>query len=80
MTSKTWYLKEEGKISYPKTFGEWSIFSEDGDFLTKDNFRGAITPGDEPRYVNLLEYEKYSQWDSDCSENYIYLVPIYKKA
>lgn len=77
MTSKSWYLKEEGKLSYPKTFGEWSIFSEDGDFLTKDNFRGAITPVDEPRYVNLLEYEKYSQWDSDFSENYIYLVPIY---
>ena len=42
MSSKSWYLKEEGKLSFPKTFGEWSIFSEDGDFLTKDNFRGAI--------------------------------------
>ena len=77
MSSKSWYLKEEGKLSFPKTFGEWSIFSEDGDFLTKDNFRGAILPIDEPRYVNLLEYETYSSWDNDFSQNYNYLVPIY---
>ena len=71
LSSKSWYLKEEGKISFPKVFGEWNMFDENGKFFNKHNFIGCATPVDDPRYINIL-----SPADTR-GKTHIHLIPIY---
>jgi len=71
LSSKTWYLKEEGKISYPKVYGEWNMFEEDGVFFGKHNFIGMATPVDDPRYINVLSPNQTR------GKKHIHLVPVY---
>ena len=71
LSSKSWYLKEEGKISFPKVFGEWNMFDENGKFFNKHNFIGCATPVDDPRYINILSP------DDTRGKTHIHLIPIY---
>jgi len=72
MSSKTWYLKEEGELSYPKMWGRWNVYNETTNKLfSPDQFSGMITPINEKRYVRFLDTENSKK------KEHIYLVPIY---
>ena len=72
MCSKTWYLKEEGTISFPKSWGEWNVYNEHTKKLfAKEQFEGMVTPINEERYINILPPDKTKK------NKHIYLVSIY---
>ena len=72
MCSKTWYLSEEGKISFPKIFGEWNIYNEKSKkMFGREIFFETIVPIHDNRYVNLITPKDYDRG------GHIYLVPIY---
>ena len=72
MCSKTWYLAEEGKMSFPKVFGEWNIYNEKTKKLFgQEIFQETIVPIHDKRYVNIVDRE------TSLGKFHIYLVPIY---
>lgn len=67
-SSKTWYLKEEGKIQLPHMWGYWSILNEDSTW--RDNVRDLITL---PLGDNVI----YTRNPKKITDKYLYLLPIY---
>jgi len=69
-SSKSWYIKELKRLSRPLMWGEWNIYSEDGEMFNNDMFKGIITPN----HCNLLEYVP-----KDNLENrpHLYIINVY---
>ena len=70
-SSKTWYIKELKRISRPLMWGDWDIFSEDGEMFSSDFFKGKICP---PIYNNNIEYVPIDKIEDN---NHIYIINIY---
>lgn len=70
-SSKTWYIKELKKLSRPLMWGDWDIFTEDGDMFSQDFFKGKICP---PTYNKNIEYVSI---DNINNSNHIYIINIY---
>ena len=70
--SKTWYLKEEGEISFPKTWGKWNVYNElTKKLFAKEQFVSMVTPINEDRFVDILPP------DETKKKPHLYLIPIY---
>lgn len=69
-SSKTWYIKELKKLSRPLMWGEWNIYSEQGEMFSNDMFRGIITP----HYSNNIEYKQMSEIGDNP---HLYIINIY---
>jgi hypothetical protein len=68
--SKTWYLKELKKLSRPLMWGDWNIFTEDGDMFDNGMFRNIITP-------NFSRNIKYTPFDEIGEQKHIHIINIY---
>jgi hypothetical protein len=70
-SSKTWYIKELKKLSRPLMWGDWDIFSEDGEMFSQDYLKGKICP---PIYHPNIEYRTVG----DILENkHIYIINVF---
>jgi len=70
-SSKSWYIKELKRLSRPLMWGDWDIFSEDGEMFNQGFFKGKICP---PIYSNNIEYVPI---DKIGDSNHIYIINIY---
>jgi hypothetical protein len=68
--SKTWYLKELKRLSRPLMWGEWNVFTEDGDLFEDKRLWDNVTPN----HINSLEYVPYEQIDN---QPHIYIINVY---
>lgn len=71
-SSKTWYIKELKKITYPLMWGEWNIFSEKGEMFGQGHLKGQITPS----YSNLIEYKPINLINDSP---HIYIITVYTR-
>lgn len=69
-SSKTWYLKELKRLSRPLMWGEWNIFSEDGDMFDNGMFRNIITP-------HFSHDISYTPFDEIGEQKHIHIINIY---
>lgn len=69
-SSKTWYLKELKQLSRPLMWGNWNIFTEDGDIFEDYRLWENVTP----KHFNNLEYVPYEKIDN---QSHIYVINIY---
>jgi len=69
-SSRTWYLKELKKLSRPLMWGEWNVFTEDGDLFEDNRLWDNVTP----KHINNLEYVPYEQIDN---QPHIYVINVY---
>jgi hypothetical protein len=70
-SSKTWYIKELKRISRPLMWGDWDIFSEDGEMFSADFFKGKVCP---PIYHDNIEYKSIDKIENN---NHIYIINIF---
>jgi hypothetical protein len=70
-SSKSWYIKELKRISRPLMWGNWDIFSEDGEMFSADFFKGKICP---TTYSDKIEYVPI---DKIGNKKHIYIINIY---
>jgi len=68
--SKTWYLKELKRLSRPLMWGEWNVFTEDGELFEDKVLWNNVTP----KHINNLEYVPYEQIDN---QPHIYVINVY---
>jgi hypothetical protein len=68
--SKTWYLKELKRLSRPLMWGEWNVFTEDGDLFEDKRLWDNVTP----KHINSIEYVPYEQIDN---QPHIYIINVY---
>jgi hypothetical protein len=69
-SSKTWYINELKKLTRPLMWGEWNIYSEQGEMFDNKMFRGLITPD----YSKNIEYKKI---DEIGNSNHLYIINVY---
>jgi hypothetical protein len=69
-SSRTWYLKELKKLSRPLMWGEWNVFTEDGDLFEDNRLWENVTP----KHINNLEYVPYEQIGN---QPHIYVINVY---
>ena len=68
--SKTWYLKELKRLSRTLMWGEWNVFTEDGDLFEDKRLWDNVTP----KHINNLEYVPYEKIDN---QPHIYVINVY---
>lgn len=68
-SSKTWYIKELNRLSRPLMWGDWNIYSEDGQMFDNQMFRGIITPN----HCNNLSYTSIREINGP----HIYIINVY---
>jgi len=69
--SKSWYLKELGKLNRPLMWGNWDLFNENGEFFSSDFFKGKIASN---IYNTKIEYQTI---DKIQESNHLYIINIY---
>ena len=69
-SSKTWYIKEHKKMSIPLMWGEWNVFTEDGDMFEQGHLRAQITPS----HSNIIEY---TPKEEILGRPHIYIINVY---
>jgi len=69
-SSKTWYLKELKQLHRPLMWGDWNIFTEDGEVFEDRRLWDNVTP----KHINCLEYVPYEDIDN---QPHIYIVNVY---
>lgn len=71
-SSPTWYLKEEGKISIPKMWGNWNVIDETTNSMFNPGyFKYQIHPPFRDRNVKWVSKKDIGD------DNHIYLIPNY---
>ena len=70
-SSKSWYIKELKRISRPLMWGDWDIFSENGEMFSPDFFEGKVCP---PIYSENI---MYLTMDKIGDNKHIYIINIY---
>jgi len=70
-SSKTWYLKELKKVRIPTMWGDWNLFTEDGDIFDKNAIENTVIPPYFNNIINFLPIEEVN------NINHIYLINIY---
>jgi hypothetical protein len=68
--SKTWYLKELKRLSRPLMWGDWNIFTEDGEIFEDRRLWDNVTP----KHINCLEYIPYEEINN---QPHIYIINVY---
>jgi hypothetical protein len=68
-SSKTWYINELKKLTRPLMWGEWNIYSEQGEMFNNDMFRGIITPN----YSKDIKYTPINEVD----DKHLHIINIY---
>lgn len=69
-SSKTWYIKELRRLTRPLMWGDWDIFSQDGEMFSSDFYKGKICPA----YNDKIEYTPKHKINNS---NHIYIINIY---
>lgn len=69
-SSKTWYINELKKLSRPLMWGEWNIYSEQGEMFNNKMFRGIIAP-------NYSKEIKYTPIDEIGDNKHLHIINIY---
>lgn len=69
-SSKTWYINELKRLSRPLMWGDWNIFSEQGEMFDNQMFRGIITP----HYSKKIEYLRMPDIGD---RNHLYVINVY---
>ena len=69
-SSKTWYIKELRRLTRPLMWGDWDIFSQDGEMFPSDFYKGKVCPV----YNKKIEY---TPKDKINKSNHIYIINIY---
>lgn len=70
-SSKSWYIKELKRISRPLMWGDWDIFSENGEMFSSNFFEGKVCP---PIYNENIVY---LTMDKIGDNKHIYIINIY---
>ena len=70
-SSKSWYIKELKRISRPLMWGDWDIFSEDGEMFSSDFFKSKVCPSIYNENIEYLPIDKIGD------NNHIYIINIY---
>lgn len=71
-SSPTWYLKEEGKISIPKMWGNWNVIDESTNSMFNPGyFKAQILPPFRERNINWVSKQDIG------NKRHIYLIPNY---
>ena len=74
-SSPTWYLKEEGKISIPKMWGNWNVIDESTNSMFDNGyFKAQIHPPFRERNVKWVSKEDIG------NKKHIYLIPNFAPA
>lgn len=69
-SSKTWYLKELKQLHRPLMWGDWNIFTEDGEVFEDRRLWDNVTP----KHINCLEYVPYEDINN---QSHIYIINVY---
>ena len=69
-SSKTWYLKELKLLHRPLMWGDWNIFTEDGEVFEDRRLWDNVTP----KHINCLEYVPYEEINN---QPHIYIINVY---
>jgi hypothetical protein len=69
-SSKTWYLKELKQLHRPLMWGDWNIFTEDGEVFEDRRLWDNVTP----KHINCLEYVPYEDINN---QPHIYIINVY---
>ena len=70
-SSKSWYIKELKRISRPLMWGDWDIFSENGEMFSSDFFKGKVCPSIYNHNITYLTIDKIG------NNKHIYIINIY---
>lgn len=70
-SSKSWYINELKRLSRPLMWGDWDIFTEDGEMFSSDYYKGKVCP---PIYHKNIEYVTL---DNINNNKHIYIINIY---
>jgi hypothetical protein len=68
--SKTWYLKELKRLSRPLMWGDWNVFTEDGDLFEDNRLWDNVTP----KHIKQLDYVPFENIDN---QPHIYVINVY---
>lgn len=69
-SSKSWYLKELKRLSRPLMWGDWNMFTEDGDLFEDKRIWDNVTP----KHINNIVYVPYEQIEN---QPHIYVINVY---
>ena len=71
-SSKTWYIKELGKLNIPLMWGDWNVYREGSrEIFGRETFVDLVTPYHLKSYMDFLPKEKIG---NSC---HIYLIPVW---
>lgn len=69
-SSKTWYIKEMKQLSRPFMWGDWNVFTEQGEMFDNGIFKSLVSP----LHSNRVEYKTIT----DIGDNkHIYVINIF---
>ena len=73
--SKTWYLKEEGKLDFPKMWGIWNLVNteNENELFDEDTFVSQVTP---PYNTDLVKFLTEKQITKD-NISHLYLIHVF---
>jgi nucleoside-diphosphate-sugar epimerase len=71
-SSSTWYLKEEGKLSIPKMWGNWNLLNgADDKLIDKSSIKNQVFPPFRKQNINYYSRKQIGY------KNHIYFIPIF---
>jgi hypothetical protein len=71
-SSKTWYIKELGKLNIPLMWGDWNVYREGSkEIFGRETFVDLVTPYHLKSYIDFLPKSKIG---NSC---HIYLIPVW---
>ena len=69
-SSKTWYIKELKKLAIPHMWGQWNVYTEQGEMFQEGHIRNSITP----THSDLI---KYTPKEEIGDSKHIYIINVY---
>lgn len=69
-SSKTWYIKELKKLAIPHMWGQWNVYTEQGEMFQDGHMRNSITP----THSSLI---KYTPKEEIGDSKHIYIINVY---
>jgi hypothetical protein len=70
-SSKTWYIKELRKLCRPLMWGDWDIFTEDGEMFSSEYYKGKVSPSIYHKNIDYLSLDNINE------NKHIYIINIY---
>jgi hypothetical protein len=69
-SSKTWYIKELKRLAIPHMWGQWNVYTEQGEMFQDGHMRNSITP----THSSLI---KYTPKEEIGDSKHIYIINVY---